>query len=88
MAEKLLIFFISTFVQYGSDSFLRIETFTSTRICHFSKSASPKSFHFARRCNSFQNSTASSADEKSGSVTISKSGVQARLKSTRLLPFS
>ena len=88
MAENVFIFFNSTLVHKGSVSFLRIDMFTSTRICHFSKSASHKSFHLARRWISFANSTASSAEEKSGSVTISKRGVHARLKSTRLLPFS
>ena len=86
IAEKELIFLSSTLVPKGSSTLGLIETFTSTLICPFSISASEISFRFAILWISLANSTAASAESKSGQVTISIRGVPARLKSRSICP--
>ncbi len=81
MALIEFIFFSSTLVPNVVSHFFLIEIFTSQRICPFSKSASEISLYQRVRCTSLRNSHTSSSEEKSGSVTISISGVPARLKS-------
>ena len=76
------MFFSSVLVRYPSSSGLRTDTFASQRSEPSSMftSETPICFSVVRR--SWRNSRASAAERRSGSVTISTSGVPPRLKST------